>query len=141
MGTTLISSCRLPWKSNLQTTTPLHIVCHSPVDDRCSRVKANGYSMETGLASEEEDRLAGNGGLTRRLALVSAACLVSSTGALGFSGEGVAAVKQGSLAGRIPGLSEPDERDRLEDLPQTRGQIRRPWCRMESYHPLCLCSA
>ncbi|KAF8026509.1 hypothetical protein BT93_F3100 [Corymbia citriodora subsp. variegata] len=110
MGTTLISSCRLPWKFNLQTPPPLHIVCHYPVGDRRLRVKANGYLTETGLAGEEEDGFAGNGGLSRRLALVSAACLVSSTGALGFSGEGVAAVKQGSVAGRIPGLSEPDEK-------------------------------
>lgn len=76
-------------------------------------MEANGYSTETGLASEEEDGFTGNGGLTRRLALVSAACLVSSTGALGFSGEGVAVVKQGSLAGRIPGLSESDEQGRF----------------------------
>lgn len=27
----------------------------------------------------------------------------------GFAGEGLAVVKQGLLAGRIPGLSEPDE--------------------------------
>lgn len=45
--------------------------------------------------------------LTRRGALVSGLSLISSA-ALGFPGEGLA-VKQGLLAGRIPGLSEPDE--------------------------------
>jgi hypothetical protein len=35
--------------------------------------------------------------------------LVSSTTALAFPREGLAVVKQGLLAGRVPGLSEPDE--------------------------------
>lgn len=40
--------------------------------------------------------------------LVSGASLISSS-ILGFPGDGFAVVKQGLLAGRIPGLSEPDE--------------------------------
>lgn len=55
------------------------------------------------------------GNLNRRSVVISGVSL-----ALAFPGEGIAAVKQGLLAGRIPGLSEPDEQDRLEDLPQTR---------------------
>uniref|UniRef100_A0A0F7GYT7 Photosystem II reaction center PsbP family protein n=1 Tax=Pelargonium hortorum TaxID=4031 RepID=A0A0F7GYT7_PELHO len=49
--------------------------------------------------------------LKRRTALVSGlSTLVSSALLLGFSGQaGLAAVKQGLLAGRVPGLSEPDE--------------------------------
>ncbi|MQL68939.1 hypothetical protein Taro_001231 [Colocasia esculenta] len=46
--------------------------------------------------------------LRRRAAMVSGLALVSSV-ALGFPGEPALAVKQGLLAGRIPGLSEPDE--------------------------------
>uniref|UniRef100_A0A0F7GZ57 Photosystem II reaction center PsbP family protein n=1 Tax=Monsonia marlothii TaxID=163685 RepID=A0A0F7GZ57_9ROSI len=47
--------------------------------------------------------------LKRRTALVSGISLISSA-VLGFSSEeGVAVVNQGLLAGRIPGLSEPDE--------------------------------
>ncbi|GJU22516.1 PsbP domain-containing protein 4, chloroplastic isoform X1 [Tanacetum coccineum] len=46
--------------------------------------------------------------LGRRTALVSGVSLVSST-MLGFPKEGLAVVKQGLLAGRIPGLSEPNE--------------------------------
>ncbi|XP_010539698.1 PREDICTED: psbP domain-containing protein 4, chloroplastic [Tarenaya hassleriana] len=46
--------------------------------------------------------------LSRRLAMASGLSLVLST-VLGYPGEGFAVVKQGLLAGRIPGLSEPDE--------------------------------
>lgn len=46
---------------------------------------------------------------TRRLALAAGGVLASS-GVLGLlSGEAEGVVKQGLLAGRIPGLSEPDE--------------------------------
>lgn len=41
--------------------------------------------------------------VTRRTVLASGVSL------LGFPGESLAVVKQGLLAGRIPGLSEPDE--------------------------------
>lgn len=44
------------------------------------------------------------GNLNRRSVVISGVSL-----ALAFPGEGIAAVKQGLLAGRIPGLSEPDE--------------------------------
>ncbi|KAL4565811.1 hypothetical protein LXL04_029917 [Taraxacum kok-saghyz] len=56
------------------------------------------------LDSEEN----GCGVLKRRTAIVSGASLVSSA-ILGFPREGLAVVKQGLLAGRIPGLSEPNE--------------------------------
>lgn len=46
--------------------------------------------------------------LSRRSVMASGFSLVSST-ALGFPGEGLAVVKQGLLAGRVPGLSEPDD--------------------------------
>lgn len=48
--------------------------------------------------------------LSRRslLATASGLSLASST-SLAFPGEGLAVVKQGLLAGRVPGLSEPDD--------------------------------
>ncbi|KAK7856497.1 psbp domain-containing protein 4 [Quercus suber] len=46
--------------------------------------------------------------MKRRSVLVSGVSLISSAG-LGSPREGLAVVKQGLLAGRIPGLSEPDE--------------------------------
>ncbi|KAK9080748.1 hypothetical protein SSX86_000506 [Deinandra increscens subsp. villosa] len=53
--------------------------------------------------SEENVRVLG-----RRTAIVSGVSLVSSA-SLAFPKEGLAVVKQGLLAGRIPGLSEPNE--------------------------------
>lgn len=58
------------------------------------------------LAQKESDQNVGL--LKRRLALVSGVSVVSSA-VLSFPKEGLAVVKQGLLAGRIPGLSEPDE--------------------------------
>lgn len=49
-----------------------------------------------------------SGLMKRRSVLVSGVSLISSAG-LGSPREGLAVVKQGLLAGRIPGLSEPDE--------------------------------
>jgi len=56
-------------------------------------------------ASHEEGEMEGLPMVGRRRALVSAVC---GTSVLGFAGYGLAAT-QGLLAGRIPGLSEPDE--------------------------------
>lgn len=44
----------------------------------------------------------------RRRALVSATAAACGASVLGFAGHGMAAT-QGLLAGRIPGLSDPDE--------------------------------
>nr|GEY29915.1 reverse transcriptase domain-containing protein [Tanacetum cinerariifolium] len=55
--------------------------------------------------------------LGRRTALVSGVSLVSST-MLGFPKEGLAVVKQGLLAGRIPGLSEPNAEE-TNETPET----------------------
>ncbi|KAL5703759.1 PsbP domain-containing protein 4 [Ranunculus cassubicifolius] len=46
--------------------------------------------------------------LKRRAALVSGVTLLTAT-TLGFPRDGLAALNQGPLAGRIPGLSDPDE--------------------------------
>ncbi|CAM9002451.1 unnamed protein product [Rhodiola kirilowii] len=50
-----------------------------------------------------------DGVVSRRSILVSGSCVISSSAVLlGFSGNGFAVIKQGLLAGRVPGLSEPD---------------------------------
>ncbi|CAM9001645.1 unnamed protein product [Rhodiola kirilowii] len=50
-----------------------------------------------------------DGVVSRRSILVSGSCVISSSAILlGFSGNGFAVIKQGLLAGRVPGLSEPD---------------------------------
>ncbi|KAI3689457.1 hypothetical protein L2E82_47414 [Cichorium intybus] len=60
------------------------------------------------VSTHEDSEENGCGVLRRRTAIVSGASLVSSA-ILGFPKEGLAVVKQGLLAGRIPGLSEPNE--------------------------------
>lgn len=56
----------------------------------------------------EEERCAKVKVLRRRSVMASGFSLASLT-ALGVPGEGLAVVKQGLLAGRVPGLSEPDD--------------------------------
>ncbi|KAL2467842.1 PsbP domain-containing protein 4 [Forsythia ovata] len=92
MGTIGHTICCLSWKSNQQMVQP------APKKGLSSR--KNIYVDE-----ESEEPL---GLLNRRAAIVSGVSLLSSV-AFGFPGEGLALVKQGPLAGRIPGLSEPDE--------------------------------
>lgn len=86
MGTTLFTSCSFScsWRYYPQT------------ERRLSRFK---ISVACSRGSELRKR---------RSVLVSGASLISSS-ILGFPGDGFAVVKQGLLAGRIPGLSEPDE--------------------------------
>lgn len=57
---------------------------------------------------EKEESTSTMGVLSRRSIFVSGVSVASSA-VLGFPGDGLAVVKQGLLAGRIPGLSEPDE--------------------------------
>ncbi|KAL3641707.1 PsbP domain-containing protein 4, chloroplastic [Castilleja foliolosa] len=63
-----------------------------------SRQEKNGQSRIRDAKNE--------GFVNRRGVLSSGLALVSSTA---FGGDGLAVVKQGLLAGRVPGLSEPDE--------------------------------
>lgn len=65
---------------------------------RCSNEPALSVSRE-----EEGVEMMG-----RRRSLISAAAAACGASVLGFAGHGLAAT-QGLLAGRIPGLSEPDE--------------------------------
>ena len=73
---------------------------------RCS----SGPSLSVG--HEEEGEREGVAMVGRRRTLASAAAAVCGAPMLGFAGLGLAAT-QGLLAGRIPGLSEPDENGKL----------------------------
>lgn len=84
----------------------------SPLQNGVQRVSADSVSKRSCLTNEESQRCSTLSLVNRRAVLASGVCL------LGFPGESFAVVKQGLLAGRIPGLSEPDENDRLEDIPQ-----------------------
>ncbi|ONK77412.1 uncharacterized protein A4U43_C02F6260 [Asparagus officinalis] len=72
---------------------------------RMQRLRTRAFCSRAARGDEERD---GVGTLGRRPALVSGLSLASGV-LMGFTGDGVAAVKQGLLAGRIPGLSDPDE--------------------------------
>nr|GMD50257.1 PsbP domain-containing protein 4, chloroplastic [Ipomoea batatas] len=90
MGTIVNTSPCLCWK-----------MCAS--ERRRFRARASACSREGTKSDEESEKKCGM--VNRRFAVISGASMV----VLGFSGEGLAVVKQGLLAGRVPGLSEPDE--------------------------------
>lgn len=99
MGTTLFTSC-FPWNRRC------HLLAHSSQETGISRVKATAEPRESGFLEGEIDK--SSVFFKRRSVLVSGISIVSSA-VLEYPGEGLAVVKQGLLAGRIPGLSEPDE--------------------------------
>jgi hypothetical protein len=78
-----------------------------------SRAKITAESRKNGFLDGENEKSAWF--LKRRSVLVSGVSLVS-TSVLGSAGEGLAVVKQGLLAGRIPGLSEPDDQGRFSQF-------------------------
>uniref|UniRef100_A0A0F7GYS8 Photosystem II reaction center PsbP family protein n=1 Tax=Hypseocharis bilobata TaxID=253189 RepID=A0A0F7GYS8_9ROSI len=98
MGTTLFGCCSFSWRCYRK----IDRCQHASVENGISRIKACSKNGETECFSAA-------GLLKRRTALVFGVSLISPSVLLGFSEEGLAAVKQGLLAGRIPGLSEPDE--------------------------------
>uniref|UniRef100_A0A0F7GXM3 Photosystem II reaction center PsbP family protein n=1 Tax=Pelargonium tetragonum TaxID=122197 RepID=A0A0F7GXM3_9ROSI len=93
MGTTtLIGCCSFYWR------------CNQKIIGSVSDGHGNGISRTRACCSDEN--ICDMSNLKRRTALVAGV----SSAVFGFSGgEGLAAVKQGLLAGRVPGLSEPDE--------------------------------
>ncbi|RWR92815.1 psbP domain-containing protein 4, chloroplastic isoform X2 [Cinnamomum micranthum f. kanehirae] len=119
MGTTLFTSCSFPFKYHLQSSQSLcsnsqqseqinkfHMHMRPALENTEGRVEISAEAKENGFMDDEFEKKFGL--LRRRAAIMSGLSLVS--GALGFAGDGLAAVKQGLLAGRIPGLSEPDEK-------------------------------
>lgn len=108
MGTFVYSSSCLSWKNNLsrQVISSRQVVPHAVTEKGCSRIKAAACSKEDVHVSQDCEKSGGS--LNRRSTIVSGVSLISSV-LLGFPGEGSAVVKQGLLAGRVPGLSEPDE--------------------------------
>lgn len=106
MGTTLFPNYSLPWRHRHQKIVPYnHILAHSSQESGTSRSKTTAESRESSFVDRENEK---SSGFLKRSVLVSGISLIS-TSVLGFPGEGFAVVKQGLLAGRIPGLSEPDE--------------------------------
>lgn len=102
MRTALLTSGSFCWTYQPQAVPSQCLVVQSSLEHGTCRTKA-----ENGLVHEEAENFSGI--LKRRSVLLSAGVSLFSSAVLGFPREGLAVVKQGLLAGRIPGLSEPDE--------------------------------
>ncbi|XP_027094769.1 psbP domain-containing protein 4, chloroplastic-like isoform X1 [Coffea arabica] len=105
MITISYTSCCLAGTNNQQIVASKHFVANSASEKGGSLVKAGAGSTERETVNEESERLIQ--AVSRRSAMASAMSL--ATTAFGFPGVGLAVVKQGLLAGRVPGLSEPNE--------------------------------
>ncbi|KAK9096356.1 hypothetical protein Sjap_021853 [Stephania japonica] len=92
-----------PSSSSFQPTNAHTTNAQSMSMKRLFRSRAASDSNGHGFVGDENDEMLG-----RRAAMVSGWLLVCGV-VLGFPCNGLAVVKQGLLAGRIPGLSEPDE--------------------------------
>ncbi|KAK6246343.1 hypothetical protein SCA6_009433 [Theobroma cacao] len=157
MGTTLFTGCSsFSWKCRQQVAPSCSLAQSSP-ENGVSSVKAVPGSRGIALADKEKEESWEI--LSRRRSILVSGISLASSSVLGFPGEGLAVVKQGLLAGRIPGLSEPDDQanDVLRQVGgHTAGQMTSPEG-MEldgvlsslmpfqylkngkrSYHPLCL---
>ncbi|KAK1384383.1 hypothetical protein POM88_022118 [Heracleum sosnowskyi] len=99
MGTMMFSGTCFSLKCNQ------NIALSRSAGNGLSRTKARAAANSELLHEESDQQHVGL--LKRRLALVSGVSLLSSA-ILSFPKHGLAVVKQGLLAGRIPGLSEPD---------------------------------
>lgn len=119
MGTTSsFTSCCSLWayrRHIIPSYTNRHVMVAYSLSQRfppTTKASASASALrEKGHVDEEGRNLNGFDLKRRQLALllVSGVSLISSSAILGFPEEGLAVVKQGLLAGRIPGLSEPDE--------------------------------
>lgn len=108
MGTTLFTSCSFSWRCHQQLLIPSnHLLAQSSLENGISRAKVTPDSGDqSGLLDGEVEKCSGV--MKRRSVFISGFSLISSA-VLGSPREGLAVVKQGPLAGRIPGLSEPDQ--------------------------------
>ncbi|KAH7525191.1 psbP domain-containing protein 4, chloroplastic [Ziziphus jujuba] len=107
MGTTLFTSCSFTWTCHHQQTVPSHyLLAQSSLENGISRTKVAIDSRGNSLVDGEAEKLSGF--FKRRSVLASGISLLSSA-VLGFPSDSLAVVKQGLLAGRVPGLSEPNE--------------------------------
>ncbi|KAK4387362.1 PsbP domain-containing protein 4, chloroplastic [Sesamum angolense] len=106
MGTVVQSISCLSWRKSSQIVTSQNVVTQSAQEKAQSRIRTAAGSTQNLCCTVENEEFSGL--LNRRAAIASGVALVSSA-VFGFPGDGLAVVKQGLLAGRIPGLSEPDE--------------------------------
>ncbi|KAJ1395791.1 Mog1/PsbP, alpha/beta/alpha sandwich [Sesbania bispinosa] len=105
MATALSTTSVLSWRNPQHMHIPpsSQTLCHSSVQNGILKTVAASVSKDSSLINGESEK--GSSLLVNRRAVLAS----SAVSLLGFSGESLAVVKQGLLAGRIPGLSEPDE--------------------------------
>uniref|UniRef100_A0A0F7GXL4 Photosystem II reaction center PsbP family protein n=1 Tax=Melianthus villosus TaxID=377280 RepID=A0A0F7GXL4_9ROSI len=107
MGTSFFATCSFPWRCHHKQTVPnQNLITRASVENGVSREKASPYSRGSGLDHGELEK---ESGLWPRRAIVVSGVSLIPPAVMGFAGDGLAVIKQGLLAGRVPGLSEPDE--------------------------------
>ncbi|XP_050388240.1 psbP domain-containing protein 4, chloroplastic [Argentina anserina] len=106
MRTALFTSCSFAWTYQPKAIPSYNLLVQSSLEHGACSTKSEAGSRENGMLNGEAEKVSGI--LKRRSVVLSGVSLVSSA-VLGFPGDGLAVIKQGLLAGRIPGLSEPDE--------------------------------
>lgn len=104
LSTTSVLSWRNPQHMHIQPSS--QPPCHSSTQNGILRTVAASFSKDSFLVNGESEKCSPLL-VNRRTVLASGFCL------LGFPGVSLALVKQGPLAGRIPGLSETDEQGSL----------------------------
>ncbi|KAI9077568.1 hypothetical protein K1719_040500 [Acacia pycnantha] len=104
MATALFINCGFSWSSSkhMPTHPSSHSVCCSSPENEALRTRAASGSKGADFVNGESEKRS-------TLMLNRRTTLASAVSVLGFPRDSLAAVKQGLLAGRIPGLSEPDE--------------------------------
>ncbi|XP_027332317.1 psbP domain-containing protein 4, chloroplastic isoform X2 [Abrus precatorius] len=105
MATASSTTSVLSWRNSQHVHSPpsSYTLCYSSFQNgRVLRTVAASASKESGLINRESEKCFS-------LLVNRRTVLASGISLLGFPRESLAVVKQGLLAGRIPGLSEPDE--------------------------------
>lgn len=114
MRTALFTSCSFAWTYQPKAIPSHNLLAQSSLENGACSTKSEASSREYGVLNGEAEKVSGI--LKRRSVVLSGASLVSSA-VLGFPGDGLAVIKQGLLAGRVPGLSEPDEQGWYPSIP------------------------
>lgn len=111
MGTSLLTGYGFSWIHHQRTipNSQKFLVQSSRGSEIYKAKFAKTSSKGSGLADEEEARKLSEVIKRRSILVSSGFSLCSSVVVLGFPFQGLAEIKQGLLAGRVPGLSEPDE--------------------------------
>ncbi|KAJ7959234.1 PsbP family [Quillaja saponaria] len=108
MGTAFFTNCTFSWRKQQQMMIPSpQFFSQTSLEYGILRTKAALGSTESGSIEEESEKYSSS--LVNRRTILASGVSLASPAVLGLSGQSLAVVKQGLLAGRVPGLSEPNE--------------------------------